>query len=493
MKRILIGAILHETNTVNPVPTTLDDCRVNGLYFGDEVIERRRDTRTELGGFLDILAPLPNIDVLPAVNACPMPGGKVTGETISTLLDALLDPLTRATPDAVLLALHGAMVIEDYDDGDGYILRRVRETVGEDVPIIITLDLHATLTRDIARYADGVTVYRTYPHMDMFERGREAAEMVLASVAGDIRPVAAVSKCPLLIGPPHNVLPQDSPMSHVFKRAREMEEEIPGVLACCPAHGFMQQDVPEAGAGAIVTTDGDPDLAHRCAEELTDILYSNRHHYFVSLPTPAEAVWQALHSETIPVAVADAGDNIGGGTPGDGTALLHEILRQGVESAFVQLCDPVAARTAADAGVGETLSLTVGGRSDPVYGPPVELTGTVRMISDGRFVNRAEHGYCAGVEQDMGLSARIDVGGITVVLTSNRISPNNAMHAYAMGVYPEDYRMTVCKGGLAFREAYKPPLANRYIQCNSPGWSSPDIETFGFTRIPRPIFPLDDI
>ena len=493
MKRILIGAILHETNTVNPTPTTLDDCRVNGLFFGEELVVRRRGTRTELGGFIDVLEPEPDIGILPAVHACPMPGGRVTSETVDTLLDALLDPAESSPPDGVLLALHGAMVTVDHDDGDGYILRRVREAVGERVPIVITLDLHATLTQDIARYVDGVTVYRTYPHMDMFERGREAAGMLLAAVARDIRPVTAVAKCPLLIGPPHNVLPHDPPMSQVFRRAREMEAVIPGVLACCPAHGFMQQDVPEAGAGTIVTTDGDPGLARRCAEELTDMLYTNRRQYFVTLPSPAEAIQQAMNSEILPVAVADAGDNIGGGTPGDGTALLHEILRQGVDTAFIQLCDPAAALLAADAGVGATITLKVGGRSADVYGPPVEITGSVRMISDGRFVNRVEYGYSAGVEQDMGISARIDADGITVVLTSHRVSPNNAMHAYAMGVFPEDYRMTVCKGGLAFREAYKPPLANRYIQCNSPGWSSPDIENFGFTRIPRPIYPLDDI
>jgi microcystin degradation protein MlrC len=128
-----------------------------------------------------------------------------------------------------------------------------------------------------------------------------------------------------------------------------------------------------------------------------------------------------------------------------------------------------------------------------MYGPPVTVNGIVRTVFDGRFRNREGCGCNAGVTENMGCTARIDIGGVTLVLTTHRVSPNNAMHAYAVGVFPDDYRMTVCKGGLAFRDAYRPPLANSHIQCNTPGFSSPDIAQFRFTRIPRPIYPLDDI
>jgi len=310
---------------------------------------------------------------------------------------------------------------------------------------------------------------------------------------GEINPVMAVSKQPLLIGPPHNVLPHDLPMKKVMDRAREMERDIPGIIAACPAQGFMQQDVPYAGTGVVVTADNDRDLAQKCADELGDMMFSYRNEYIVDLPDPAETIRLAALSDNPPVSIADSGDNIGGGTPGDGVALLHEILKQGVDSAFVPLWDPEAALKAAEAGVGAEITLEVGGKSDSVYGPPVTITGVVRTVTDGRFLNREGKGYWAGVMDNMGLSARIDAGGITIVVNSISTSPNNIMHANAIGVYPEDYRMSVCKGGLAFREAYKPPVANSYIQSDTPGYSSSNLNNFTYTKIKRPMFPLDTI
>jgi len=191
----------------------------------------------------------------------------------------------------------------------------------------------------------------------------------------------------------------------------------------------------------------------------------------VAIPSPAEAIRLALRAEG-PVAIADAGDNIGAGTPGDGTALLHEILRQRAPSAFVPLCDPAAARLAAAAGIGAEVTLAVGGQSDPLYGPPAVITGRVRALIDGLYTSRAGMGYTPGVPANMGLSARVDCGGLTVVLTSRPASPNNLMHARAIGVYPEDYQITVCKGGLAFREAYRPPVTRTHLLADTPGYSA---------------------
>jgi microcystin degradation protein MlrC len=385
------------------------------------------------------------------------------------------------------------MVGVNHDDGEGYILERLRKKVGKNLPVVITLDFHATLTPLMTENATAMTIYRTYPHMDMAERGREAGEIMHRILQGEIRPVMALSKQPLLVGPPHNVLPHDNPMKLVMDRAREMERTIPGVIAACPSQGFMQQDVPYAGSGIIVTTDNDQLLAKKLADELGDMMFAHRREFIVELPDPAETIRQAMKAEHLPVAIADSGDNIGGGTPGDGVALLREILRQGVDTAFVPLCDPEAVQKAVKAGVGATVTLAVGGKSDPVYGPPVEITGKVRTIADGVYLNRAGGGYSAGVFDNQGLSVRIDSGGITVLLTTYPMSPNNIAHANSIGIYPEDYRMTVCKGGLAFREAYKPPVTNTYIQSDTPGFSSSNLKNFTFTRIRRPMFPLDTI
>jgi len=492
MKRVLVGSILHETNMFNPSLTGLEYFKERGLLFGDEVIEKRRNTATEMGGFIDILEKNA-VKIIPSVYASPWPSGLVTTEAVETVLDALIDTLDQTVVDGVLLSLHGAMVTQDHDDGEGYILERVRQKIGSDIPIIITLDFHATLTPKMAANADAMAIYRTYPHMDMADRGREAAAIMLRTLNGEFNPVVAVAKRPLMIGPPHNVLPADFPMKYVMDRAREMEREIPGVITACPAQGFMQQDVPYAGVGVAVTTENDPETAQKCADELADLMFLYRKDYFVYVPDPAETIRLAKNSDSPPVAIADSGDNIGGGTPGDGTALLNEIFKQGVESAFIPLCDPEAACLAAEVGIGSMVTMEVGGKSGPLYGPPVKITGKVRAITDGVYLNRAWGGYWAGLEGNMGLTVRIDIEGITVMVNSIKTSPDNIMHAKSIGVFPEDYHMSVCKGGLAFRESYKPPVVNSYIQSDTPGYSSSNLRNFTFEKIKRPMYPLDEM
>jgi len=492
VKRVMIGGMMHETNTFNPFLTSLDNFKRKELLYNDEIIVKRQNTNTELGGFIKFLENQ-KIDIVPSVFGSALPSGPVTSQAFDTILSAMLDTLKRNQVDGILLALHGAMVTETCDDGEGFILSSIREVTGRDIPIVITLDFHAVLTPLITSLADAIIIYRTYPHIDQAERGYEAASIMSRILKGEIHPVVALSKQPLLIMPPHNVLPGDMPMKQIIDRARQMERDVPGVITACPSQGFVQQDVPFAGTGIVVTTDNNLELAQTLADELGEMMFSHRRDFFVDLPDPAEAVSSAARSENPPVAIADSGDNIGAGTPGDGTMLLSEIIKQRIDSASVQLCDPEAASTAAKAGIGSTITLAVGGKSDPVYGPPVEITGTVRTLTDGVYLNREWGGYQAGVVDNMGLSARIDCGGITIVVTSLPVCPNNIMHANSIGVYPEDYRMTVCKGGLAFREAYKPPRANSYIQSDTPGYSSPNLRNFTFIKITRPIYPLDNI
>ena len=488
----MVGGFSHETNMFNPFPTGLDEFILRGVLSGSEILTKLQGTNTEIGGSAGFCAEN-GISIVPSVVAHAMPAGIVTDDAADSILQAFLDTLERNVVDGILLHLHGAMVVENHDDGEGWLLGEIRSFVGKDLPIVVTLDLHATLTPEMIEHADAITIYRTYPHMDMADRGREAAGILLQTMNGKIHPVMALAKPPLLIGPPHNVLPTDMPMKLVYDRARWYEASDLKVIAACPAHGFIQQDVPHGGAGIVVTADGDFEVAQKAADDLAEMMFANRHGYIVDLPDPEETIRLAMNSDIPPVAIADSGDNIGGGTPGDGTALLEEILRQGVDTAFVPLYDPEAAKIAADAGVGATVTLSVGGKSHPLYGPPVTVTGVVSTVHNGLFMNRAEYGYKAGVFENMGLTVRLDVEGITIMLNSIPTSPNNLMHAKSVGIFPEDYRMIVCKGGLAFREAYKPPVVNTYIQSDTPGFSSSNLSNFNFTQIRRPLFPLDDI
>ncbi len=477
-KRIMVGKFFDETNTFIPERVSLDQIK-NSAVFGEDVLKQKGMVHgvpgTSINGFMDVMK-LFDFEVIGSISA----SGDfrvMTEEAFDFVTNHMLETLENNEVDAVYLSMHGAGVTEGHDDLEGDTLELIRNKVGPDVPIVYTLDLHSTLTEKMARNADAVSIYRTYPHIDAYEVGYEIGNILVGTLLGKIKPVIAVKHLPLLIGPPLNVVTADMPMKKVYDKAKEMQRTIPGALTCCPAHGFMQQDVPGAGAGVMVTTDGDLALGQKLADELGELMFSYREDFWIHLPGPEESIRLALQSQK-PVAIADSGDNIGGGGAGDGTHLLREILKQGVQSAFVQMYDPESAVEAYARGLDAEVALEVGGKSSKLYGPPVPLMGRVtRLSKEGDPWHKC---------------ARIDLGGVTVLLNSRRIGPNDQTNVRAMGIYPEEYQMTVCKGSFAFRPQY-PESTYDYIMSATPGFVSADLNTFEWKHIKRPIYPLDDI
>ncbi len=477
-KRIMVAKFFDETNTFIPEKFTIDMARERAVY-GQDVLNIKGMVHgvpgTSLDGFMDVMKMF-NVELIGSISVT---GDYrlITEEVFDFVTGHMLETLENNEIDGIYLSLHGAGVGESHHDLEGDTLELLRNKVGPDIPIVYTLDLHSTLTEKMARNANAVSIYRTYPHVDAYEVGYEVGAILMGTLSGNINPVTAVSHIPLLIGPPINVVTADMPIKQVYDKAREMQRTIPGVLTCCPAHGFMQQDVPGGGAGVMVTTDGDLDLAQKLADELADMLFSYREDYWINLPGVAETIELALQSEK-PVAIADSGDNIGGGGSGDGTYLLKEILDQKVASAFVQMYDPESAAAAFDAGVGATVSLEIGARSSPINGKPVAITGEVTRVSkEGDPWHKC---------------ARIDMNGVTVLLNTRRIGPNDQTNIRAMGIYPEEYQMAVCKGSFAFRPQYPAKVFN-YIMSATPGYVSADLSTFEWKNIQRPIYPLDKI
>lgn len=477
-KRIMVGAFSDETNTFINEQLTLDAIK-KGARYGNDFIRASGMVHgtygTSLDGFVDVMDMF-DVELVGSIAV----GGNhriMTAEVFDYVTGYMLDTLDKNPVDAVYLSMHGAGCTIGHDDLEGETLALIRAKVGPDVPIMYTLDLHATVTDLMATSGDAVSIFRTYPHIDAFEVGYEIGTIMAGTLFGKLKPVTAVKRIPLMIGPPLNVVTADEPMKQIYDRAKELQRFTPGVLTCCPAHGFMQQDIPTQGAGILVTADGDKAAAQKCADELGDLMFSFRKDYWIDLPDTAESIRLALKA-TRPVAIADSGDNIGAGGAGDGVHLLREILNQNVKSAFVQIYDPESAMKAFNAGVGATVTVDVGGKSDPMYGPPVTVTGQVSAVSkEGDRWHQA---------------ARIEVKGVTILLNTKRIGPNDQTNVRAMGIYPETYRMTVCKGGFAFRPQY-PASVYDYILSATPGYSSPDLSTFTWKRIPRPIYPLDEI
>jgi microcystin degradation protein MlrC len=477
-KRIMVAKYADETNTFIPGNYSLDKIKQKAVY-GNDVISTKGMVHgvagTSMTGFLDI-AQMFDVEVIGSIAV----GGDfqvMTEEAFDYVTGHMLDTLDQNEIDGVYLSLHGAGTTVGHDDLEGDTLELIRNKVGPDVPIVYTLDLHSTLTEKMAKNATAVSIYRTYPHIDAYDVGFEVGAILMGTLFGNLKPVIAVKHIPLLIGPPLIVVTADMPMKLVYDRAREMQRTIPGVLTCCPAQGFMQQDIPTAGAGVMVTTDGDLELAQKLADELAEMMFSFRKEFWIELPGITETIELAKRSRK-PVAISDSGDNIGAGGAGDGAHLLHEILKQNVKSAFVQIYDQESAVEAFNAGVGATVSLNVGGKSNPLYGTPVPITGKVTSVSDEK--------------DSWHQAARIDLGGVTVLLNTKKIGPNDQTNVRALGIYPEKYQMTVCKGGLAFRPQHPASIFD-YVLSATPGYSSADLSTFKWERIQRPIYPLDEI
>lgn len=477
-KRIMVAKFFDETNTFIPEKFTLEMARERAVY-GDDMLKIRDMVHgipgTSLDGFLDVMEMF-EVDLVGSIS---VKGDYrlITDEVFDYVTGSMLDTLDNHQVDGIYVSMHGAGVTESHYDLEGDTLELLRHKVGPDIPIVFTLDLHSTLTEKMARNANAVSIYRTYPHTDAYEVGYEVGAILMGTLLGKIKPVIAVKHIPLLIGPPLNVVTADMPMKQVYDKARKMQRTIPGVLACCPAHGFMQQDIPTAGAGVMVTVDGNRQLAQKLADELADLMWSFRKDYWIELPGPEETIRIASQSDK-PVAISDSGDNIGGGGAGDGTHLLREIFNQKVKSAFVQIYDPKATEAAFEAGAGAIISTEVGGWSDKLYGPSVPVTGKVtRLSQEGDPWHK---------------SARIDINGVTILLNTKRIGPNDQTNVRGMGIYPETYQMTVCKGSFAFRPQY-PESEFNYIMSATPGYVSADLSTFEWKNIRRPIYPLDQI
>jgi microcystin degradation protein MlrC len=399
----------------------------------------------------------------------------------------LTDLAAAGRLDGVLLDLHGAMVPEGLDDGEGDLIAAVRRAVGPDVPIAVTLDFHTNLTRAMVEGADLLHGYKTYPHVDMADRGVEAADRLADVIAGRIRPTAAFRKPPLL-PPLGSQGTARGPMRRLYDLAGEMETD-PAVVSVSVFAGFPYADIPDAGLGVYVVTNGDRALAEALAERLARAAWEHRGEFVHSaLPVP-DAVARALAAEGRPIVLADMADNTGGGAAGDGTEILRELLRVRARSAVVAcLWDPAAVAACVTAGVGSRVTLNVGGKVDDRHGAPVAVTGVVRTLSDGRFVHKGP--MMRGLPGRLGPTAVLDVDDIRIILISHRWQTLDPEMIRFTGIDPLEAKVVVVKSTIHYRAAFE-PIAREIIEVDAPGLSSSNLSRFAFKRVRRPIYPLD--
>src|SRR5262245_39986150 len=487
--RFFLAMFSHETNTFSNIPTDRRQFEARDLRYGGEILEAYRGTGTCLGGML-AAAERHGIALSPSIAAAASPAGPVTVDVFRQVRERPLADLAAAGPvDGILLDLHGAMVVETTDDGEGELLEAVRRAAGPDVPIAVTLDFHGNVTPAMVRHATLLHGYRTYPHVDMAERGVEATERLIDVVAGRLRPTAAFRQ-PRLLPPIGSQRTAVGPMRRLYDLAGEMAVD-PAVVSISIFAGFPLADIADAGLSIYVATHDDQPLAERLADRLEAVAWEHRREFAHQGLPVAEAVARAQGLEGRPVVLADMADNTGGGAAGDGTEILRELLRVRAPSAVVAcIWDPAAAAACAKAGVGATVTLPVGGKVDDRHGAPVEVTGRVRTLADGRFVHKGP--MFRGVEGRLGLTAVLDAGGVKTILISLRWQTLDPEMIRFVGIDPLAEKILVLKSTIHYRAAFE-PMAHAILEVDAPGLSSSNLSRFEFKKVRRPIFPLDPI
>jgi len=480
--RVIIGMMSHETNTFSTVKTTLEDFKP---MYGQEIIDTLKGTRSGIGGYIDVFE-RENIEYIPTIAATATPAGELRNKDYWYIVNYITDEIKKAGKiDGVLLALHGAMVAQDVPEAEGTLLNEVKKIVGN-TPVIITLDLHGLISDKIINNCDAVFGYDTNPHIDMYERGVEAAETMVKTIRGTIKPTVAYKKLPML-PPTINQRTTEGPMVKLLQTAWEMENQ-PGVINVCLFPAFPYADVQRVGSAVVAVTDNNREKAQRLANELGEQMWGMRQEFLTPLTPVSEAVTTAIKAPEGPIVLADVADNPGGGAPGDGTEILRELIKQGATNTGIAcIKDPEAVQAAIEAGVKGIVSMKIGAKTDNYHGTPVQVTGTVRTITDGRFIHKA---MAIGVPTDVGKTAVIDVNGIEIILTEKSHAPNDPEIYRRNGIEPTDKKILVLKSRGHFRAAYE-PFSKQIIEVDAPGLTTPNLNWFTYQNIPHPIWPFD--
>jgi microcystin degradation protein MlrC len=487
--RFAAAQLSHETNVFSAVRTDTAAFEASTLLRGDGIVPAERGTNSAFGGFIAGAERL-GFELLPILSVWATPSGMVDGQTLRTLIDELADGIRACGRiDGVLLALHGAMVSELDRDADALILESVREAIGNDTPLVGTLDLHANISPRMVDAATMLIGYDTYPHVDMAARAEEACERIVQLALGEIHPAAALVKPPML--PTSQRMTTDrEPMRGLIALAHEWEAK-PGMLAVTVAGGFPPADVEEAGLSVLAYSEGEVTLALGAAEAIADRAWANKDRFLGGVSTFEQAAetLAAISPGDKPIVLVDIGDNPWTGGPGDSVELLRFLLEQGITSAALALvADPEAVAACHAFGPGATISLVLGAKTDKLHGEPIEIDAIVRWLSSGRYVN--EGPMMAGVPVDLGPSALIEVSGIEVLVTSRAESPIDLSVFRFVGVEPTVKRVLGLKGKGHFRAAFE-PIASKVILVEGPGITGAGLSRLPFEHLDRPIWPLD--
>lgn len=490
--KLLIARLNHETNTFSPVPTPLQAFGPDGPKFGDDADQEQRGHRTAMSAFLD-LAAAAGAQVVTPVSASAHPSGPVDREAFEALATRIID--AAAGCDGILLDLHGAMVVEGGLDGEGRLLEMLRYRVPR-TPIAVALDLHGNLTDAMVDNADIIVGFKTYPHVDMYETGEHAGRLLLATLSGTLTPHMAWRRLPLMShtlrsGTAHGA------MHRAVGSARRAEQSR-SALAASVFAGFSLSDIEAPCMSVVVIDAASKAGAQASADRLAEQIWADRAGFVYQSRSLAASIGEAAllaASAQRPILLLDHGDNCMSGGTCDTMDVLQEAHRQGLTGIGVgPICDPEAVQAMLHAGVGAQVTVNLGNKADLAHigrqQPPMRLTGVVRSISTGEYVVSGP--TYTGQRFCMGTTVLFDAGFARIVVTQRTHEPWDLGVFECAGLDPRREKFLLLKSRMYCRPVFE-PLSAASVECDSRGVTSSDYGLFGYTRLGRPVYPLDEI
>lgn len=482
--KIALMGICHESNTFLDKPTTISDFRKGHWLKGQDIRKEYQKAYHEIGGMLEVLDK-EGIEVVPVMYAEATPGGIISSETCNTLLEEMMEELEKILPvDGCLVVPHGAAVSETFADMDGHWLSLLRDKIGKKIPIIGTIDPHANMSQLMASSTDALIAYKTNPHVDQRQVGKEAANILVKLLQKKIRPLQLLIEMPLAISIEQQYTEND-PCKSLYDYTRQLSRQE-GILSVSIVLGFPYADVREMGTSVIIVSDDNEDLALSVGKQLESYIIRNKEG-FNGNKKDISSVLPLLADSKKPVLMLDMGDNVGGGAPGNSTFLLEALEQYGKCKFFICLYDPGSVMQAEKYRTGDIFNISIVNDEDLIKAYVISVT--LLQLTDGRF-RETDPRHGGQVNYDMGHTAIVSTKGNIIMLTSLRVPPFSLKQLTSFDISPEDFDVIVAKGVNAPIAAYA-SVCPTIMQVNTPGVTQADMTLFNYHNRRKPLFPFE--
>lgn len=486
--KILVSQFLQEGNSFSPIIFNLKNFKDSYYAYGKELFKEIENKGTELGGALDLLTQ-EGADIVPSVAMQACSGGPVEREVYEHFKQILFKDIDKnKSIDGIYLCLHGSTVFTDEEDGVGRLLEDVRQKVGDNVIISISLDYHANVTKKMIENVNIIRGYHTYPHMDLYETGYDAARMLVDTIKGFIKPQIIGYKIPMIVQSERTQTTKGA-MAELAKMAREAEKEEE-IISISYFQVQPWLDVKDIGCTIIVIGDDKIEKAQEYGSKLATFFWDKKETFKVTLPTFDDVLNMAERTEDV-IVFSDPADSTSSGSPGDSNVILKEYLKKNVtHKTYMLLVDPETVEEAIEAGVGNTKEFNIGGKIYTELYSPVKVLGKVKIITSGDFIMEGD--YAKGKTFNMGKAVVIQKDNLYILVTEKQIAFNDPGPYLSVGLDPAKAKLVMVKSPNQYKSVFN-RYTDKLIDINAPGASASYFWELPYKNLGRPIYPFDNI